>query len=209
MKRTILLSGLIFAVTLLASAQGQSSKDLKQLMSQMAGIYDNEKQAANDTNFFHINLVMKPIWKNRADGYWIYVEQAMFEKKEKPYRQRVYHLEQKNDSTFSSQIYALNSPLRFAGIWKEKEPLANYKPDSLLPRSGCDVILHKRGDLFIGGTIENNCPSDLRGASYATSEVSISPNMLISLDRGYGTDGKQVWGSVHGGYMFEKKSKLK
>jgi hypothetical protein len=42
------------------------------------------------------------------------------------------------------------------------------------------------------------------GAVYATSEVTVTPEALISWDRGFGAAGEQVWGAVTGGYVFKK-----
>jgi hypothetical protein len=74
-------------------------------------------------------------------------------------------------------------------------------------RKGCEVILNKTLDgSFIGKTGENSCESTLRGASYATSEVEITMNKIVSWDRGFDKDGNHVWGAEKGGYVFEKLS---
>jgi hypothetical protein len=57
---------------------------------------------------------------------------------------------------------------------------------------------------FIGRTEDKGCPSTLRGASYAISELSVSEKQMIVWDRGYNASGVQVWGSVNGGYIFKK-----
>jgi hypothetical protein len=209
MIMTRILLVLLFVSTSFTLVAQHDSKALNKLAQTMAGQYANDQQAASDTNFFHISLVMKPIWKDRKDGPWLYVEQAIYENQAKPYRQRIYHLEQKDDSTFVSHIYTFNTPLAHAGDWKQAEPFSNFTKDSIIERSGCEVILHLRNGAYVGSTVGDNCGSDLRGAAYATSEVSIVPGMLISLDRGYNTGGAQVWGSQHGGYRFEKKKKIK
>jgi len=59
-------------------------------------------------------------------------------------------------------------------------------------------------DTYEGSTEGNNCESDLRGAKYATSEVKISKDGIISWDRGYDAEGKQVWGAEKGGYIFKR-----
>ena len=50
----------------------------------------------------------------------------------------------------------------------------------------------------------SGCPSNLHGASYATSEVTITPEALTSWDRGYDDNGKQVWGAENSAYEFRK-----
>jgi CpeT protein len=171
----------------------------------MAGSFSSQEQAKADSNFYDKRLEMKRIWKDLPDGYWIYVEQAVATDLETPYRQRVYYVTQIDDSTFESAVYTFEEPLRFAGVWKEEMPLASLTPDSLTEREGCSIILKKSGrDKFVGSTVDNNCESSLQGASFATSEVTIKQDVLISWDRGYDTNDNQIWGAKTGGYIFKR-----
>ena len=179
--------------------------DLNLLLSYMTGSFSSQEQAQADTSFKDIRLEMVQIWKNQTDGYWLYVEQAAAEKLDKPYRQRVYHLTQLNDSTFKSAVYTLANPMRFVGAWKEENPLASLTPNSLTERAGCAVLLTKQsGDIFIGVSESLSCDSDLYGAIYATSVVMIQKNQIYSWDRGFNINGDQTWGSRAGGYVFKK-----
>lgn len=189
-----------------ASAQ-KATPDLERLASMMQGSFSSETQSKRDTTYFDIRLRIARIWQHRSDALWFYVEQALASLQTKPYRQRVYRLTQLNDTTFESAVFTLREPMRFAGEWRRENLLKNQTPDSLAERTGCAVILHKQhnGIVFTGGTIGTNCPSDLRGATYATSEVAILPDKMISWDRGFDKSGKQVWGAVRGGYEFIKK----
>jgi hypothetical protein len=110
-----------------------------------------------------------------------------------------------NDTTIISQVYELKNPKLYVGAWKEEMPLKNISTDSLEVRNGCAIYLRKYIDnTFKGSTPGNECLSNLRGATYATSEVSIYPDKIISWDRGWNNEGKQVWGAVKGGYEFLK-----
>ena len=78
-------------------------------------------------------------------------------------------------------------------------------PDSFEIRDGCSILLRDRpGGVFSGSTIGRDCPSDLRGASYATSEVITSPGRLESWDHGFDSAGRQVCGATKGDYVFIK-----
>jgi CpeT protein len=67
------------------------------------------------------------------------------------------------------------------------------------------VILARKGfGVFDGSTVDSECISNLRGAVYATSEVRITPQELISWDRGFDERGNQVWGATEGGYVFKR-----
>lgn len=185
-------------------------KEVRRLAKLMEGNYNSAKQAAADKEYFDIRLHIKRIWKERPDseGIYFYVEQATAAAQQRPYRQRVYHLRtRKEDGKIESVVYTLKAPLRFAGQWKEDKPLAMLTPDSLVERAGCSVMMrrHKRKE-YRGATEGQQCPSDLRGAKYATTDVIITPKQLISWDRGFDEKGDQVWGAKFGGYIFEKEA---
>ena len=179
----------------------KKDKNLELLYRYLQGEFSSEKQAKEDTAFFNITLKIAPIWKKREGEYWLYVEQATSRKPDKPYRQRVYKLEKKGKQ-FVSYIYTLENPLRFAGEYKKAEPLQNLTPDSLQLKQGCEVYLTQKGKKFAGATQKQTCPSELAGASFATSEVTLDKKLLLSWDRGWDKAGKQVWGAEKGGYIF-------
>ena len=195
---------LIIVLTLTSNSFSQTEKDLDLLALWMQGSYSSEEQSQNDSDYYNISLEMKKIWTDKPSGYWFYVEQALAEKKNQPYRQRIYHLVIE-DGLIKSKIYLLPNEKVFIGGWKNTELFDNLSPDSLDERIGCEVIITKQDEkTFSGSTVEKNCPSNLRGASYATTEVTISENTLISLDRGYNDKDEQVWGAKDVGYIFKK-----
>jgi hypothetical protein len=188
-----------------SSTKNKSNSDIIRLQQWMTGYFSSQAQAAKDSDYFDVRLRMTPIWKDRKDGFWLYVEQAMAENESRPYRQRVYHVTQINDTTFESAVFAFSDPAPYIGEWQKPEPLAGLTPDSLILKTGCSIILYKHGEFaFSGSTVGKECASDLRGADYTTSEVTISKNQIISWDRGFDMDGNQVWGARKGGYVFKK-----
>lgn len=179
--------------------------ELAKLADWMTGHFDSEAQAKADKDFYNISLIMHPIWTDRADGYWFYVEQAVATSLDRPYRQRIYQVRRGDDGVFESVIYTMDNPLDYAGVWKEKDPLGKLSPDDLKERVGCTVLLNWKDDAFVGGTQGKACESSLRGASYATSEISVHADRLVSWDRGYDANDEHVWGAEKGGYVFVKK----
>jgi hypothetical protein len=183
----------------------KTGDDMARLQKWMSGYFSSQAQAAKDSDYFDVRLRMTPIWKNRADGFWLYVEQGMAEHELRPYRQRVYHVTQVNDSTFESAVMAFADPTKYIGEWQKPEPLASVTPESLSLKEGCSIILYKHGEFaFSGATVGTGCSSDLRGADYATSDITISKEQLIIWDRGFDKDGNQIWGARKGGYVFKK-----
>jgi len=179
--------------------------DLETLAQWMTGSFSSAEQAAADVDYFDIRLEMVRIWTDRTDGYWFYVEQAAASALDKPYRQRVYHVTTQEDGSFSSAVYAFPEPLAHAGAWKTEDPLADVTRESLEEKTGCAVILRKTVEgHFTGGTVENGCLNTLRGAVYATAEVTVKSDRILSWDRGFDKDGNQIWGAEKGGYIFLK-----
>ncbi len=189
-----------------ARAGAPPDPGLAALSAAMAGSYSSAAQAAADPeNYRDIRLVMVPIWTDRADGPWLYVEQAAATALDKPYRQRIYQLVRTGAETIESRVFTLpDPPLQYAGAGKDPAKLAGLAPETLAARKGCAVVLKKSGPVWTGSTVGKECGSDLRGASYATSEVTIDPTELKSWDRGYDAAGKQVWGAEKGTLYFRQ-----
>ncbi len=173
----------------------------------MRGAFSSSEQHLRDTaNYFDIRLTMTPVWQARTDGFWFYVEQAVAGFETKPYRQRVYHVIEPTPGKFESVIYTLSDPLRFAG---HAELIEKLTIDSLTEKAGCAVLLSKQKGAFSGGTVGKNCPSERKGATYATSQVTIEKSRLLSWDQGFNDKEEQVWGAEKGGYQFVKQKSLK
>ncbi len=187
--------------------QQRRADHLADLTTFLTGSFSSRAQAlADPENFADIRLRAVPIWPERGDGVWLYVEQAAAEALERPYRQRVYRLAVAEGDTFTSEVFTLpGEARRFAGAWREADPLRSLTPDDLTARVGCTITLRRRADgAFSGGTSGVDCASDLRGASYATSEATLHPDRLETWDRGFDDTGKQVWGATKSGYVFER-----
>jgi len=199
---------LLSAVVLLLSACAsgpQGANDLLELTTWMTGTFSSQAQAAEDPENFHeIRLVMVPVWTDRADGPWLYVEQASFEALDQPYRQRVYHLVEQPDGAIRSEVYALpGKPLEQAGRWT----LPGVGPGDLKLRDGCAIYLLRDGSgPFRGATKGKGCSSKLGEAAYATSEAAITRDLLTSWDRGWTSTDEQAWGATKGPYRFVRTS---
>jgi len=198
-------------VTLMSvAAQAQiAAPSVAHLQAWMCGAFSSSAQAAADSDYFHIRLHMSPVWEERGDGPWLYVEQAVAASADRPYRQRVYRLRETGPGRYVSEVFELPEPVtRFVGAWRDAGSLAAITPDSLAQRRGCAVLLTwlEKEQVYSGATLEDNCASSLRGAAYATSQVRIGAEGLVSWDRGYDDHGLQVWGAVKGGYEFRREA---
>lgn len=208
-KNTIFLVFVLMISGCTASKIINSTKttdpELDQLTSLMEGAFSSEDQSKSDTSYFNISLVMTRIWDDRTDGNWLYVEQAVASKLDQPYRQRVYHLQHPSKDVFTSDIYTIKDALSFAGLQDDKQKRDKLTFDVIERKEGCTVTLVKHEDRYEGGTTADQCPSDLRGAKYATTKIVLKDGELISWDQGFDASGHQVWGATKGGYIFKKK----
>lgn len=190
------------------TSEREREAQLSLLVDWMSGSFDSKAQAAADPeNYLDIRLEMRPIWPDRKDGRWLYVEQAAASSLERPYRQRVYRVSAGADGTFRSEVYELpGDPLKVAGAWKDLSKLAGLTPEQLTLKEGCTIILRNEGDVFVGSTQGTGCVSTRSGAKYATSEVRIAETEMRTWDRGFDAAGKQVWGAEKGPYVFKKSA---
>jgi hypothetical protein len=199
------ITALVLATFFVGPVHAQRTRALEELSSTMVGSYTSAAQAAEDTTYFNIELEMVRVWPKRKDGVWLYVEQAAVKSKEKPYRQRVYHVQQVNDSTFTSDILSIKSGDTLFGAYKDPILLERLRMNSLVVIEGCTITLHQRGKTYVGSTGGRTCSNAWGKATYATSEVTIAPSLMVSWDRGYNDADEQVWGAEKGGYRFMRK----
>lgn len=197
----------LFGLALLAAACAHAPPapaPLDQAAALMAGRFDSAAQAAVDPAYLAISLQLRPIWPERVDGRWFYVEQAMLDAPRRPYRQRVYRLTADANGGVVSDVFLLEEAARFVHGW-ENGALAALADADLQPRPGCSVYLRPVAGGFRGATRGEGCESRLRGARWASAEVELHAGGLRSWDRGYDAAGRQVWGAAAGPYDFRRR----
>jgi CpeT protein len=194
--------------SLSVNAQKLTQVDLEEVFTLMSGSFSNQLQAKADTSFFDIRLHTKPMWKDKQGEYWLYLELAMSGRPQAPYKQRVYSFSLVDDNTIACKVYSFKGDAtKYAGEWKKNEPLPSLTVDDLETRDGCTIYFHKTGrSIYDGSTKANNCANSMKGAAYATSTTHLDKVSMTTWDRGFDSSGKQVWGTVKGGYDFKKEN---
>ena len=86
---------------------GNDPKFLNDFFAIMQGNYSSKNQSKTDKTYYHIILRMTPIWKTK--GHYMYVEQALFTKQNKPYRIKIYKYIQKNNNEIINEIYGIKN----------------------------------------------------------------------------------------------------
>lgn len=173
----------------------------------LTGEFDSLAQAQRDASYFGVKLTMCPIDAPAIGELVLYVEQALTATPDQPYRQRLYVLSAVDGSRAVSNVWQLHEPQHFVHLCDDPGRVT-VSPADAFERAGCAVHLTWSDDRFAGGTLERACESALRGATYATSIIEITPTLITSWDRGYDGEGHQVWGAIDGPYHFERRSPL-
>ncbi len=190
---------------LLANPALSAPSASEQMAAAMTGTFTTAEQARGDQIFRHLTLHAAPIWTDRMDGLWLYVEQALSDAPEHPYRQLIYQLIALTDGSLEAHVFDLPEPIAVTGAWKNPSRLGKLTPVDLSTQQVCTLVFQIQSDgSFKGGTGVKGYASTLRGASYATTEITVSDQQIMLWDRGYNANGTQVWGSVRGGYLFKK-----
>lgn len=206
MLRTMLLCAvailLCTAVDVSAQRKDKGDPDLDTLLVWLEGSFSSARQANLDSSYFDIRLHMKRIWRHRTDGAWFYVEQAVATSLDKPYRQRIYRVQRVEEGMLESIVYTFLDPTSVVGGWQDTTKFDGLMPEQLVLRRGCEVYMQATGESFVGSTHGTGCRSDIQGASYATSEVTLYFDRLLSWDRGFNSANEQVWGAKKGPYVF-------
>ena len=181
----------------------ENTNHIEELFGLMQGSYDSEVQSQVDSTYYNISLHMIPIWKDK--GHFLYVEQALNDTQDQPYRQRIYEVTQVNDSLYKSDIYTLPNDSLWIGKWKTPNAFNSISIKDISHKDGCEVLLKREEpNYYMGKTGDDSCESTMRGASFARSEVEIMEDKIISWDRGFDSNGDHVWGAEKGGYIFNK-----
>ncbi len=202
----LFLTTIILSCTAKKSLQTTNTRHLDELFEFMSGSFSSADQAKEDSTYYNIHLTMFPIWTSDKNAKWLYVEQAVASQMKKPYRQRVYRVTELPSGKFESKVYTLPDPERVVHGWENATVFTKFTSADLVERAGCAVILERTTDnCYQGSTNEKDCRSTMRGAHYATSEVRICADGIMSWDRGWNERDEYVWGAEKAGYQFDRK----
>ena len=181
------------------------STDIPTLTRWMAGDFSNQAQAFENPPFFaHIRVCMRPLPHELFGGVSLFLEQAYDFMLHNPYRLRVLNFVIVNDR-IEIEHYTIDPEAEFYGAARKPELFRQLSRDKMIKMSGCTMITEWTGQSF-KGYVEpgKGCRVTRNGVdTYLDNSFEISPQRLISLDRGRDliTD-ERVWGSIAGPFEF-------
>ena len=168
----------------------------------LSGKFSSEAQSKSNPSYFNIHLASCLVSAPDYGELVLYVEQAAGTSLNQPYRQRLYVITA-DEEIVRSEIWAPAVATAWIGTC-DAPGVVDVPEGAFSTRQGCDVWLTSNGQGYVGSTKGEGCASSLSGASYATSEVTLSDTMLRSWDRGFNAQGLQVWGATMGPYDFDR-----
>ncbi len=173
----------------------------------LTGTFDSADQAAENRAYYAVQFQACAAPDTGLGEVVLYIEQALMDDLDAPYRQRLYVLEAGEDSavTAVSKVYEWGRDTAYIGYCRGAEVTDWGEPSYI---EGCDVSLDWDGSGFVGGTAVGTCASALYDEDYTTSEVTLNEAYLESWDRGWYSDGTQVWGAEDGPYHFTRRTAL-
>jgi CpeT protein len=184
-----------------------NTNDFHTLARWMAGEFVNYKQAqANPRDYAYIHIFFRPLPFEFFSEIGFYSEQVYDYDLWNPYRQGVHRLVDRGGDIYIEN-YSLKDAIVYAGAARELSILKTITPDCLERRYNCSMVFKRDGDRFLGGVEPGNlCIIERQDCqTYLVSEVEVTENTWMSLDRGLDTKThERVWGSEHGALQFEK-----
>ncbi|WP_455169316.1 chromophore lyase CpcT/CpeT [Aegicerativicinus sediminis] len=176
---------------------------IAELYLMMQGSYSSLNQAAEDSTYHHMVMNVCPIWEGK--GNYLYAEVAHNDSINRPIKQRIFKLSRVNDSVYVNSIFSLKDEAFWSNKWAMPKEFSKLKQEDLTEVSGCHITLKRiRPTYYQGKTEEMGCYDNLNGAMVSISELEVFDDKIITWDKGYNENGEQVWGSIHGGYIFDR-----
>lgn len=136
-------------------------------------------------------------------GEWIYYQVNEGTDLETVYRQRVLHLQGRDDGTIAQVAYTLKTPEQFQALDAPLSALTLSDLDSAFTE-GCEMIWIEMPNGWAGRVDPGRCVifSERRDMEIRIgSRADLIGNRLRQAESGYDMDGVQLWGSEDGEWL--------
>jgi hypothetical protein len=151
-----------------------------------------------------------PVWLDREDGPWLYIEEATTNQPDEPTSQLVMNIRLGYHGQVRCEVYDLpGDPIVHANAWNEPDALSSISPQQCDYRSGCTIDLHLYGqDVYVGSTNGRGCPDQYLNGAFMTIRQQIGALSMTRWVRGFTTDGVLLWGSPDTPEVFYRLTKI-
>lgn len=174
------------------------------------GQFSSAEQAATDPQYDTVEARIVRIWPERTDGVWLYQEQAIIsapgvspeEARRKPYFQFVARVVEIAPGVLRRDNFRVKDGAKWLNLAPGDTRIAALSPDDLAPPSCHNRLERVASGVFFGST--ESCANNFRGAVMMESRSVTTREAYVNWDRGFGADGRRVWGPADGGYIFKR-----
>lgn len=174
--------------------------------SYLVGVMDTTAQAkaVPEAPSVRMTTCKLMVGGQKPNQVFLYQEQALTEKLNQPYRQRVLKIAPGEGKMVRSISYKPENPSQWVGLCDKPESDRAIAVSDL-EDVNCTVFLKPVADGYIGETQPGGCPTNYRGAVSITNTITLDEARMETQDRGFDAAGKQVWGADKTPYQFRRK----
>ena len=213
-RQLIIIS--IFSVITIAGCRVKNSsmqQQAEEVATYLTGVMDTTKQAAAIGDAPSVRMTtckveVQPIGVNGqpSSAIFLYQEQALIDQLDQPYRQRFLKItsDDDNQQVISSGFKPIQ-PKQYIGFCDQPQSKRVIKTEEL-GENNCNVFLQKQESGYFGETPPEGCTTNFRGAVKVTNTIILNETGMDTLDRGFNTEGEQVWGAENRPYKFRRSS---
>lgn len=181
-----------------AVAMATSSPDIQGVLDMLTGSWKTSAGVPGADGEESVDLVMNiaPITVKGVDNA-LYIELARADASHAPYRQAIFQVYRYHDSELRLRTYEFRIGLMpvLTGLWLAPESFPELSGTDLI--ATLDITLEQEGNGWTGRT-PYPYPTGTGNAVEMTSEITIMPDSIESVDRGFAADGSIAWGSEEG-----------
>lgn len=216
MKNTVklgIISTLIFGQLVTTIKVGFAREEIshvKKVASHLIGKMDTSQQAQVNPDRRSVRMTTCEVTvEGQPESFFLYQEQALTNKLNQPYRQRVLQLISHSNNQVESKSFKLLKQKDFVQLCEQSQPVMKTTD---LGEYVCSVFLEPVGDRssratssdrYIGETPPEGCPTNYRGAVKITNKIILHDQGMDTNDRGFDADGNLVWGAKEDSYEFK------
>ncbi len=113
-----------------------------------------------------VRTVVAPITVTSLGPHVLYLEEFFQDEPDQVRRQLVMQLEPQGppEAAIRARLFSFVAPNQWTHLDRRPQLLAQLKASDLRAHSGCDLVLARDGEQFIGGTIGHSCEDERAGA---------------------------------------------
>jgi len=190
----ILISRFIVALLCLFSSFAYSgvfkSENTALLKQWLSGIHRSTNDVIQGREV-RIGLQVFPIWQDRIDGEWLYMESRIVGSENKPFLQRIMQLVATPNGLIRLYSYSIPRASDFAGAYYSPQVLTSLTQSQLSISNSCELLIKfKVTRTFVGENDSESCITNSRNIPLMTKFFAVSEANISFLDSGYDKLGK-------------------